>query len=145
MKYFTKELLGNIKRPFRMEGFPYTEIEKVERIYGTRFPEAYREFLNLMGMRVDFFTGIDYSMYDLKLYKGGAESYLYSNFGDIGLTLLKEDDIVFVSSQGCNHFYMSTSEGENPPVHFINEGLLKLEPTQSYESFTKFIRKIGNI
>lgn len=127
-----------------MEGYSLKEIEEVEKMYACKFPEAYREFLHLMGKQAYFFTGIDYSMYELSSYRGSAECYLYLDFGDIGLELLKKDDIVFVSSQGCNHFYMSLSEGENPPVHFIQEGMRKLEPIQSYESFTKFLRTRQN-
>jgi hypothetical protein len=140
MKYLTKELLDHLKYPHYMEGYSFKEIEEVEKMYACKFPEAYCEFLHLMGKQAYFFAGIDYSMYELSSFRGGAECNLYLDFGDIGLALLKKDDIVFLSSQGVTHCYMSLSEGENPPVHVIQEGMRKLEPIQTYESFTKFLR-----
>ncbi|MCB0531853.1 MAG: SMI1/KNR4 family protein [Lewinellaceae bacterium] len=145
MKYITEELLQRITQSTTSEGYSFAEIQKAEAEFGIQFPQAYREFLQVMGKRVNFFQGIDYSMYDLKLYKEDAVKYLYSLFGDIGMDFLKEDDIVFVSGQGCNHYYMSTSEGENPSVNFIHEGMRKLEPVETYESFTEFIKQMGNL
>ncbi|MCB9315029.1 MAG: SMI1/KNR4 family protein [Lewinellaceae bacterium] len=145
MKYITAELLQRTKQSSSSEGYSFSEIQKAEQEAGIKFPQAYREFLHVTGKQVNFFRGIDYSMYDLKLYKEDVVRYLYSIFGDIGLDFLKEDDIVFVSGQGCNHYYMSTSEGENPSVNFIHEGMRKLEPVETYESFTEFIKQMGNL
>jgi hypothetical protein len=145
MEYFTEEFLSGIKWPSILEGYSSSEIEKAERESGIKFPKAYKEFLHLMGKQVSFLQGIDYSMHDLKHYKEEVENYLRSNFGDIGLGFLKSDDIVFASSQGCNHFYISSSKGENPQVNFINEGMKKLEPILGYESFTEFVKRMGNV
>lgn len=144
MKYFD-DLYEQIKQTNKIEGYSIEEIEKAERAYGKKFPKAYIEFLHLMGKYVSFLSGIDYSMYELKEYRGGAECYLYSNFNDNGLQFLKEDDLVFISSQGCTHYFMSISEGENPPVKLIHEGQLKLEADKIYKSFTEFIMKKSRI
>jgi hypothetical protein len=145
LEYITEEFLDGIKQPLIMEGYSFNEIEEAEKESGIQFPKTYKEFLHLMGKQVRFFQGIDYSMFDIKLYKKEAEKYLHSNFGAIGLAFLKSDEIVFASSQGCNHFYISSSKGENPPVNFINEGMRKLEPILTYESFTEFVKRMGNV
>ena len=55
MKYFNTALIEEIKKKNKFEGYTLTEIKTVEKNYGIKFPEAYIEFLNLMGKNVTFF------------------------------------------------------------------------------------------
>ena len=125
------------------EGYYLNEVLDIEKQYGQKFPKAYIEFLTLMGKRVSFFQGIDYSMFELKEYKKGAECLLYVTFGDNGLNFLKDEDLVFISSQGCCYYFMPLSGEDNPKVYMIHEGLIKLEACGTYPSFTEFIVQIS--
>jgi hypothetical protein len=71
----------------------------------------------------------------LETYHQDASAAL--NFPDF----LTEGHIVFISSQACNWYYFSLLEGESPPVYFIQEGQVALEPLIKYESFTLFITR----
>lgn len=140
MKYL-KSIAEKVRSNPRVLGYSLEDIRIVEINMGKQFPLAYIEFLQIMGKRVDFFAGIDYSMYELDSYQSGAECMFFQNFGDRGLKYAK-DYLFFVSSQACNYFYFSLSQGDNPPVHFIHEGHRALNPIRSYPSFTSFVEEM---
>ena len=130
IEYFS--YFETIKSPLD-QGFSLEEIQLIETKLGKKFPAAYIAFLQTMGKYTSCFMGDDHSIYELETYHKDASTALNSPH------FLTENHIVFISSQACNWYCFSLLEGENPPVYFIQEGQLGLEPLIKYESFTLFI------
>ena len=96
-------------------------------------------FLQNNGKNHPSLKGLDYSLHELDEYRRGAETILYMNFGNDGLQFLKRNDIVFLSSQGCNFLYFQSIENENPPIYLIRDNMNKLERIKLNNSFTNWL------
>ncbi len=141
---FVNHIYEKYRNSLYRKDFSNYEIDHVEEKRKQKFPGGYKEFSSCMGKQVSFFKGLDYSMYDLEVYRGDLEETRYQNFKEDGLNFLKKSDLVFLSSQACNWNYMPLNKGDNPPVYLINEPSSKLGPIRTYSTFVEFLMYHSN-
>lgn len=112
------------------------QMEYLASIVGERkLPQAYIEFMSLMGNTNGFMSGDSCFMNEIKDLKQGAYDLLEENESK---NILPDESFVFWMSQGCMFCFFNLNEGDNPPVYFYNESgedkFLKIA-----HSFTEFL------
>lgn len=136
---FINHIYEHCSKRHLLEGIPIEAINRIEEQRQQIFPDAYKEFLKYMGKDVYFFSGEDYSIYELDLYFKDLKDTIYHNFKEEEHNFLRTNDLVFLSSQACNWYFMPLDKGNNPPVYFINESSRDINKLNTYLSFVELL------
>lgn len=115
------------------------EVTELERQVGLKLPKAYKEFLLWSGHGLGSFeigSDIFYETDLVSLQQDARDLLVENNFPQN----LPEDAYVFWMHGGYMFTFFRTSEGDNPPVHYYDEGLHKREFAWNYQAhFTDFL------
>jgi hypothetical protein len=145
MKYLSELPLKFLNHP-ENEGCSDEEILEMENYYGFRFPEAYREYLSIMGKHSHYIgaylQGFAFWNYQyIKDYSKEIIEHYNKEYGTI--SQYEERFIIIAMSDECFNF-MKNGEGDNPPVYsFWAEGP-KAEIFQLDESFISHLQIMIN-
>jgi len=122
MKFINEFVRKLERRNITMKKCTKEEIDKVRSLAnGKKLPEAYIEFMNVMGNGTngEYLIGESCFMDEVEyLNQWGAETLEENESKHI----LTEEDFVFWMCQGCQFCFFKLNEGDNPPVYFYNEG-----------------------
>lgn len=127
MKYLN-ELSKKLKdRALTFNGLSAEELRIVESFAGKSLPEAYIEFLKLMGKSMarkdpaepGFLVGLDMFYRHIPKLKTWASELVEE---DEAKLKLHNNDFVFYMAQGCDFAFFKLDEGDNPPVFYYREG-----------------------
>jgi hypothetical protein len=125
--------------PSQKRGCTLEEIINLEKAINQKLPIAYKEFLVFCGYGLgDFEVGSDifYETDLVELQKDARDLLVENNFP----RELPDDAFVFWMHGGYMFSFFRTSEGDNPPVHYYNEGLHKKDFVWNYQAhFTDFL------
>jgi SMI1 / KNR4 family (SUKH-1) len=117
-------------------GCSESEIKSLEMKLAFRLPDAYREFLAVMGKRAGgFCRGSDMLYHAFWEAQNAMASYLEESDKPLSLP---EKAIVIQSHQGYQFFILSASEGANPPVRVFGDGVDGLQ--QFSTTFTEWLQ-----
>lgn len=114
------------------------EVEAAEARLQLHFPGSYREFLLLMGHGAGQFLAGSDCFYD-NLFD--IQTWARETLADNGVEReLPTDAFVFFMHQGYQFLFLRTTEGDDPPAYYYNEGLPEtaLLPRR-YEHFSDFL------
>lgn len=121
--------------------YPCTEEEvaELEKKVRLKLPKAYREFLLWSGHGLgnfDIGSDIFYEADLVALQQDARDLLDENNFPQE----LPDDAYVFWMHGGYMFTFFRVSEGDNPPVHYYNEGLHKTDFAWNHEAhFTDFL------
>lgn len=121
MKYINGLVLSLEERNICMKQCTKNQIKNLITITkGKKLPQAYIEFMSVMGNGTDgkFMGGDSCFMNEIYDLRQGAFELLEENESKNTLT---DEDFVFWMSQGCMFCFFKLNEGDNPPVYFYNE------------------------
>lgn len=121
MKYINGLVMSLEERNICMKQCTKNQIKNLIIITkGKKLPQAYIEFMSVMGNGTDgkFMGGDSCFMNEIYDLRQGAFKLLEENESENTLT---DEDFVFWMSQGCMFCFFKLNEGDNPPVYFYNE------------------------
>ncbi len=121
MKYINGLVMSLEERNICMKQCTKNQIKNLITITkGKKLPQAYIEFMSVMGNGTDgkFMGGDSCFMNEIYDLRQGAFELLEENESENTLT---DEDFVFWMSQGCMFCFFKLNEGDNPPVYFYNE------------------------
>lgn len=121
MKYINGLVMSLEERNICMKQCTKNQIKNLIIITkGKKLPQAYIEFMSVMGNGTDgkFMGGDSCFMNEIYDLRQGAFELLEENESENTLT---DEDFVFWMSQGCMFCFFKLNEGDNPPVYFYNE------------------------
>lgn len=136
MEYLNQLLLQLKKRNKSTKPASKEQMEYLTSMVGQRkLPQAYIEFMSVMGNGAGYMVGDSCFMNEIKDLKQGAYDLLEENGSK---NTLPDESFVFWMSQGCMFCFFKLNEGDNPPMYFYNESgedrFLKIA-----HSFTEFL------
>ena len=103
-----------------IQGATEDEVVALEKRFGARMPEQYREFLLAIGHGAGcLFLGTDIFISSVARLKEEATALLEENREEVQLG---EDVLVFSMHHGYEFMYFRMSEGSDPPVYQYVEG-----------------------
>lgn len=127
----------NIAERDNIFGCTDADIARVQEQYDYPLPNAYKEFLKAMGKGAgNLFQGSDVFFPECIDLRAMAIEILSE---DVSSPSLPPDAVVFGMHQGYQFFFIRASEGDDPVVHFFNEGVDSFE-SQSMR-FSEFMVK----
>jgi hypothetical protein len=107
------------ERGEKLKPLSVSQIEKMEKQYGILFPNAYREFLSLMGNGAgSYMQGSSVFYNEIFLLREGVNELIKEN----NITPLPDDAVIFWMHQGYQAAYFRSREGIDPPVYYFSEG-----------------------
>ena len=107
------------KRGIKLRPLDISDISAIEQKFKIALPEAYKQFLRLMGKGAGLYMQGSSVFYDeLFSLRQGAEELVIEN----NLSPIPENAFVFWMHQGYQAAYFKLNEGENPPVYYFSEG-----------------------
>lgn len=121
MKFIDELMKKLVQRNICMKESTEEQLEELcSIIKGKKLPEAYVEFMSIMGNGTEgqYMGGDSCFLNEIFDLKQGAVELLEENESK---NLLTDDDFVFWMSQGCMFCFFKLSEGDNPPVYFYSE------------------------
>ena len=134
-----KERLAALKlaSPDELKGCSNQEVWQLERQLGVKLPQAYREFLLLMGKEAgQFLRGSDCFYQHLPELQTAAIELLEENHFP---QLLPNDAWVFFMHQGYQFSFFRLGEGEDPPTYSYCEAETEQSFVKSQERFSQFL------
>jgi hypothetical protein len=113
------------------------EVSRLETQLANLLPEAYREFLLLMGHGAgDFLSGSDCFFQHLPHLQIWAKELLReNNFSED----LPKDAFVFYMHQGYQFSFFRLTEGGNPPTYSYCEGKEKISFVKTHNHYSDFL------
>ena len=118
-----------------IRGATEDEVVALEKWFGAKMPEQYREFLLAIGHGAGcLFQGTDIFISSVARLKEEAIALLEESREDVELG---EEIFVFSMHQGYEFTYFSMSEGSDPPVYQYVEG--NGPPVLTWTSFSEFL------
>lgn len=132
----SKLLEGGLARQDSFKGCTEEEIESLERRFGLRLPQCYRDFLAVMGRAAgDFLVGTDYSFPKLLEFRKDAEELLRTSQSDFKLT---PTAFVFMLHQGYTFLFLDCDDDpDDPPVFMFTEAEKELRKVS--DSFSAWL------
>jgi len=120
MKFINEFVKKLEKRNIPMYKCTEKEIDKVRSLADSKLPEAYIEFMTVMGNGTNgkFMGGESCFMNEIEYLNEGAAEILEE---DESKHILTKEDFVFWMCQGCQICFFKLNEGDNPPIYFYNE------------------------
>lgn len=130
-------LASRVASEDQLSGCSPREVNQLERDLGVKLPEAYSEFLRLMGKGAGrFLQGSDCLYPQLKGLQAAAAELLEENHFPRSLP---DDAFVFFMHQGYQFSFFRLSEGQDPPTYSYCEGQLEPFFLESHRRFTEFL------
>lgn len=128
-------VLRNVASPATIAGCTSAEIDAIKQSIRKPLPEVYEQFLTMMGRQAGrFFQGTDmYYPAILGLNEDAAQILEEESAG----LVLPETAIVFSMHQGYQFMFMSSDEGDDPPVYYYIEGADQF--VRKYDHFSQFL------
>jgi hypothetical protein len=116
----------------------------MENYYGFRFPEAYREYLSIMGKHSHYIGAylLGFAFWNYQYIKDYSKEIIEHYNKEYGTISQYEDSsIIIAMSDECFNF-IKNGEGENPPVYNFDSDGPGSEVVKIYDSFTSHLQKM---
>ena len=116
----------------------HEKIQRLENFFGFKIPQAYREFLEWMGEDGDDFMATE-SFWIGQIQTNQEEALYLLNSGECS-DLLPSDAIIFYMHCGYTFYFMTASNGDNPPIHrYVEDELSDRIEWDIYKNLQEFI------
>ncbi|WP_369049319.1 SMI1/KNR4 family protein [Tenacibaculum sp. UWU-22] len=118
------------------------EINGVKSLSKKELPQAYIEYLKLMGNGTPngFLKGQSCFLNEIPNLKEWSNELLDENNFDRKLT---ENDFVFWMSQGYQFAFFKLDEGDDPPIYYYREGTNQTDFVKITNSFSEFLYRLS--
>jgi SMI1 / KNR4 family (SUKH-1) len=128
------------------DGCSNEEILEMEKYYGFKFPEAYREYLSIMGKNSHYIGAYSqgFAFWNYQYIKDYSKEIIEYYNKEHGTVSQYEDSFIIIAmSDECFNF-MKNGEGDNPPVYSFWSDGPGTEIFKLHDSFTAQLLKIIN-
>ena len=116
----------------------HEKIQRLENFFGFKIPQAYREFLEWMGEDGGDFMATE-SFWIGQIQTNQEEALYLLNSGECS-DLLPSDAIIFYMHCGYTFYFMTASNGDNPPIHrYVEDELSDRIEWDIYKNLQEFI------